>query len=44
MHQELGASRLGGEPSRRLLGHAVAVVAIVFVGYYDLLVAATSVG
>ncbi|HXX61474.1 MAG TPA: glycosyltransferase 87 family protein [Candidatus Sulfotelmatobacter sp.] len=44
MHQELGAPRLGGEASRRLLGHAVAVVAIVFVGYYDLLVAATSVG
>jgi len=44
MHRELGAPRWGGGSSRRLLSHAAAVVAIVFVGYYDLLVAATSVG
>ena len=44
MHRTLDLPRWGGASSRRLLGHAAAVVAIVFVGYYDLLVAATSVG
>jgi hypothetical protein len=44
MHRELVLGRWSGGPSRRLLGHAIAVVAIVFVGYYDILVAATSVG
>ena len=44
MHRTLDLPRWGGAASRRLLGHAVAVVAVVFVGYYDLLVAATSVG
>lgn len=44
MHRSIAGPRSGGEPSRRLLGPAAAVVAIVFVGYYDLLVVATSVG
>jgi len=44
MHLSRERPAWAGDASRRLLTHAAAVVAVVFVGYYDLLVAATSVG
>jgi hypothetical protein len=44
MHLSIDRPGEAADPSRRLLSHALAIVAIVFVGYYDILVVATSVG